>query len=187
MGQQLDLMSSSCKIDDFDMKRYSQIVQYKTSYYSFYLPVQLGMVLANIKDPELFRQARTILLLMGHLFQVQDDYLDCYGDPSVTGKIGTDIQDGKCSWLIVVAMQRANESQKALLRANYGKTDQESVSNVKAVFEELSLQKMYKVYEEETYNDILHQISHLSGGAEKRTLNHDIFHTFLSKIYKREA
>lgn len=187
MGQQLDLMSSSCKIDDFDMKRYSQIVQYKTSYYSFYLPVQLGMVLANIKDPELFRQARTILLLMGHLFQVQDDYLDCYGDPSVTGKIGTDIQDGKCSWLIVVAMQRANESQKALLRANYGKTDQESVSNVKAVFEELSLQKMYKVYEEETYNDILHQISHLSGGAEKRALNHDIFHTFLSKIYKREA
>ena len=110
MGQALDLMSEdkSRQLEDFNMQRYSQIVQYKTSYYSFYLPVQLGMILAGIKDPDMYRLARSILLAMGHYFQVQDDFLDCFGDPKITGKIGTDIQDAKCSWMIVTAMQIAN-------------------------------------------------------------------------------
>ena len=118
MGQQLDLMSPKCELKNFDMTLYSQIVQYKTSYYSFYLPVQLGMILAGVQNPELYRQARTILLAMGHLFQVQDDFIDCYGDPNVTGKIGTDIQDRKCSWLIVQALHNANENQRQVLHVS---------------------------------------------------------------------
>ena len=38
------------------------------------------------------------------------------GDPEITGKHGTDIQDGKCSWLIVVALQRANREQRQILK-----------------------------------------------------------------------
>ena len=51
MGQALDLMSEdkSQKLEDFTMERYTQIVQYKTSYYTFYLPIQLGMVLVSIQ------------------------------------------------------------------------------------------------------------------------------------------
>lgn len=74
------------------------------------------MLQAGRTDPILFRQAKAIMLEMGRFFQIQDDYLDCFGDPKITGKHGTDIQDGKCSWLIVVAMQRANKDQKELLQ-----------------------------------------------------------------------
>ena len=91
MGQQLDLMSPKKKLQDFDMDLFSQIAQFKTSYYSFYLPVQLSMILARLEDPELYRQAQSILLDIGQLYQVQNDYMDCYGDAGITGRIGQEL------------------------------------------------------------------------------------------------
>lgn len=41
--------------------------------------------------------------------------MDCFGDPAVTGKIGTDIQDNKCSWLVVKALEVMSPEQRAVL------------------------------------------------------------------------
>lgn len=68
------------------------------------------------------------------IFQVQDDFLDCFGDSSVTGKVGTDIGEGKCTWLSVVALQRASPSQRLLMEEHYGRPEQESVDKVKALY-----------------------------------------------------
>ncbi|XP_052731208.1 farnesyl pyrophosphate synthase 2-like isoform X1 [Vigna angularis] len=38
----------------------------------------------------------------------EDDYLDCFGDPDTIGKIGTDIEDFKCSWLVAKALKLSN-------------------------------------------------------------------------------
>jgi farnesyl diphosphate synthase len=48
--------------------------------------------------------------------QVQDDYLDAYGDPAVIGKVGTDIEDNKCSWMICTVLQHASEEQKEVVK-----------------------------------------------------------------------
>lgn len=120
IGQALDLQTSQKKVDSFTMDTYTTIAANKTSYYSFFLPVALAMHMSKFKHPETFRLAKTILLEIGHFFQVQDDFLDCFGDPDKTGKIGTDIQENKCTWLAVVAMQRANSVQKSIMKEFYG-------------------------------------------------------------------
>jgi farnesyl diphosphate synthase len=61
------------------------------------------------------------LIEIGNFFQAQDDFIDCFGDTTVTGKIGTDIQDRKCSWLAVMALQRSNDEQKEIMMQCYGK------------------------------------------------------------------
>lgn len=48
----------------------------------------------------------------------QDDYLDCFGTPEVTGKIGTDIEDNKCSWLVVQALHLAAPEQRQVLEVD---------------------------------------------------------------------
>lgn len=77
-----------------------------------------NIIQAGIKDPEMLRQTKTIMFEMGHFFQVQDDYLDCYGKLEVTGKDSTDIQEGKCTWLIVMALQRATPEQRKILKVS---------------------------------------------------------------------
>lgn len=66
--------------------RHHLIVVYKTAFYSFYLPVALAMRMVGIQDETLYKQTLDILLPLGEYFQVQDDYLDCYGAPKVIGK-----------------------------------------------------------------------------------------------------
>lgn len=95
--------------------RHHLIVVYKTAFYSFYLPVALAMHMSGVSNPDSYKQALDILLPMGEYFQVQDDYLDCYGTPEQIGKIGTDILDNKCSWLINTALAKVNPDQRKVL------------------------------------------------------------------------
>jgi farnesyl diphosphate synthase len=191
LGQALDLLSAETfqhkvgkvhSLDHFTMERYKGIVKYKTSYYSFYLPIALAMQLAEIKDPNLYLRAEHILLSMGHYFQVQDDYLDCFGDPEVTGKLGTDIQDGKCSWLVVMALQRADHKQTKELALRYGSKDEKDVQWVKNLYQDLGLKKLFSKYEAEFYDDIMTMIQQIRGDE----LPQQIFHSLLARIYKRE-
>ncbi len=56
----------------------------------------------------------------------------CYGDAGQMGKEGTDIENGKCSWLVVEALRRATPAQRATLQENYGVDEPARVAAVKA-------------------------------------------------------
>ena len=140
------------------------------------------MYMNGVYNEQEHRYAEKILLEIAYLWQVQNDYLDCYGDPSITGKRGTDIQEGKCVWLIVTAIRHSNATQIEILKSNYGKDDPECVKRVKNVYGELNLRQLY--YDEESKQ--FKKISQLIDETEKKSkLNSKIFTIILNEIYKK--
>jgi farnesyl diphosphate synthase len=188
IGQLLDLTSQAVNAKQLDLtrfteERYKSIVKYKTAFYSFYLPVAMGMIMAGIpyrSDSEPFHQARKICCLMGECFQIQDDYLDCFGLPEQIGKVGTDIQDKKCSWLVVQALKICTPRQRKTIQDNYGVWDDEKVAVIKKLYRELSLEKLFLSYEEESYQMIQKELVNISPRVPK-----EVYMIFLDKIYKR--
>ncbi|XP_067094201.1 farnesyl pyrophosphate synthase [Osmerus mordax] len=183
LGQALDLMTAppgQIDLNRFSMERYKAIVKYKTAFYSFYLPVAAAMYMAGIQSEEEHNNAKHILLEMGEFFQIQDDYLDCYGDSAVTGKIGTDIQDNKCSWLVVTALGVMTSEQRAELESCYGRHDDASVEKVKALYDTLQMPALYRQHEEDSYQRLQKLIA-----LHAQSLPHAVFLNFAKKIYKR--
>lgn len=183
LGQALDLITSppgNLDLSRFTEKRYKSIVKYKTAFYSFYLPVAAAMYMAGIDGEKEHANAKKILMEMGEFFQIQDDYLDLFGDPSVTGKVGTDIQDNKCSWLVVQCLQRASPEQRQIIQENYGQKEEEKVARVKMLYEEMDLPAVFTQYEEDSYCRLMSLVE-----QHAAPLPRSIFLGFVQKIYKR--
>ena len=201
LGQQMDLTSSpqpaavaaaaaaggSVEVDleRFTLARYEAIVKHKTAYYSFYLPIACALVLGGLGgDARALADAEAILVRMGEYFQVQDDVLDAFAEPAVLGKVGTDIQDAKCSWLVVQALARADAGQRATLKAHYGRHGAADVAAIKALYADLRLQELYAQYEEDTYAALRAQITATCAASGGR-VPEEVFLALLRKIYKR--
>ncbi|KDR80645.1 hypothetical protein GALMADRAFT_61244 [Galerina marginata CBS 339.88] len=198
MGQLVDLITApENKVDlsKFSLERHRLIVIYKTAFYSFYLPVACAMLVSQIPETysvpsgsgtstvKPYDLALSILLPLGEYFQIQDDFLDFSGTPEQIGKIGTDIVDNKCSWVVNTAISLASPQQRKVLDENYGRKDGEKEKVVKALFEELGIRSVYAEYEERVVGDLrkkIDEIVEVEGG-----LRREVFQSFLGKIYKR--
>jgi len=185
LGQTCDLLTApedDIDLSRFSLEKYSFIVIFKTAYYSFYLPVALSLMYLGIATPKNLQTCHDILIPMGEYFQVQDDYLDNFADPETLGKIGTDIMDNKCSWLVNQALKIATPEQRKVLDDNYGQKNTECEARVKKVYEEMKLDQIYHSYEEKRVGEIRKMIDNVdtSEGLKK-----EVFEEFLRKIYKR--
>lgn len=185
LGQLLDLVTADeehVDLSKFTLAKHSFIVIFKTAYYSFYLPVALAMYMCGINSEEDLKQVRDVLIPLGEYFQIQDDFLDCFGTPEQIGKIGTDIKDNKCSWVVNQALLKATPEQRKLLDDNYGQKDDESEARVKKLFNDMGIAETYYEYEETVVGKLKTQIAAVD---ESRGLKRDVLTAFLNKVYKR--
>ncbi|GMU77745.1 MAG: geranylgeranyl pyrophosphate synthase [Acidimicrobiia bacterium] len=104
VGQYLDLVGTSSGSRDPDQAR--RIERYKSGKYTVERPLHLGAALAGA-GPELRDALSAFGLPVGEAFQLRDDLLGAFGDPSVTGKpVGDDLREGKLTPLVAVASAR---------------------------------------------------------------------------------
>lgn len=172
LGQLLDTTGVATTVEDtqkFELSYYEKVVHCKTADYTFYLPVACAMALAQETNAAAYAEARALCHAIGEYFQVQDDYLDCYGDPEVTGKVGTDIEDHKCTWLVCTALEKAghDSAQAEALRRAYvgadGSTPEglAAVAEVRRLFRELGVEEAYHEYEKRSIDALHEQIAAL--------------------------
>lgn len=117
IGQLDDISQTITQQPSYDdmVRRYQQ----KTSYYTFVDPITLGRTLAG--EENVRAKAEAFGVPAGLAFQLSDDVLGLFGAPEATGKSNLDdIQEGKYTFLIHYALERADASQRAQLKAILG-------------------------------------------------------------------
>ncbi|SCP04613.1 geranylgeranyl pyrophosphate synthase, putative [Plasmodium ovale] len=140
---------------------YKNVVVHKTAYYSFFLPIVCGMLLAGIsKDNLIYKKVEDISIMMGEYFQIHDDYLDTFGDASKTGKVGSDIQNNKLTWPLKT-FELCTEQDKLKIMKNYGKNNAACVKIIDSVYEQYNVRYHYAEYEKTKKETILRAISEL--------------------------
>ncbi len=117
-GQQLDMDFEKREKVSFD--EYMNMIELKTSV-ALAASLQLGAILGGAGEgnqKHLYEFGRNL----GIAFQIQDDYLDAFGDPEKFGKqVGGDILSNKKTFLSIHAMEVATEKQfKELTDLNNG-------------------------------------------------------------------
>ena len=85
---------------------------------------------------------------MGLAFQLQDDYLDVYGDEAVFGKaIGGDITSNKKTYMLINALNRADDSQREELMRWITATEfnrQEKIEAVTRLYNDMGIDQLAK-------------------------------------------
>ncbi|MDQ6651047.1 MAG: polyprenyl synthetase family protein [Actinomycetota bacterium] len=134
-GQYLDLLEQALGGGSID--RALRVARYKSAKYTIERPLQLGGALAGA-PPEVLAGYSAYGLPLGEAFQLRDDVLGVFGDPSQTGKpAGDDLREGKRTVLIASTLDRATPAQSAVVRRHLGDPhlDEVGVAELRAVIE----------------------------------------------------
>lgn len=167
-GQQYDMEFETR--DDVREEEYIEMIRLKTSVL-LACALKIGALLADASAEDadnLYKFGE----LIGLAFQLQDDYLDVYGDSKVFGKnIGGDITSNKKTYMLINAFSHANADQrKELKKWVEAKTfdREEKIAAVTRLYNEIGIDKMAQGKMNECYEQSLKYLDAVSVPAERK-------------------
>jgi geranylgeranyl diphosphate synthase, type II len=111
-GQAYDIQFE--QIDEVHIDDYLEMIRQKTAAL-LSASLAIGGTIAGGTDEQI-RHLEMLGTEAGMAFQIQDDLLDVVADPTKFGKkVGGDIREGKKTWLMIKALERAGSGDKVLL------------------------------------------------------------------------
>ena len=143
-GQQYDIDFETR--NDVSEEEYIEMIRLKTSVL-LACALKIGALLGGASQTDadnLYKFGEQI----GLAFQLQDDYLDVYGDPKIFGKaVGGDIASNKKTYMLINAFNCADDRQRKELQRLIGAETfdrDEKVAAVTALYNEIGIDKMAK-------------------------------------------
>ncbi|HPT06196.1 MAG TPA: polyprenyl synthetase family protein [Candidatus Egerieousia sp.] len=181
-GQQYDMnfeYMKSIKIED-----YMKMIALKTGVL-IACSAKLGALIAGAPD-SICDGLYQFGLQLGLAFQIQDDYLDSFGDEKVFGKkIGGDILNNKKTWLLVNCYNIANSKQKKdlskllMIPESAGK---KKISKVRQFFEDMGVKDNAEKAIAENYNKALETLEKLKLTAAQKAQMTKYANTLITRI-----
>jgi len=129
-GEVLQLMNMHDA--DLHVSDYLKVIRYKTAKL-FEASARLGAVLAN-SPPEVEEACADYGRSLGTAYQLVDDLLDYEGSTSELGKnVGDDLREGKPTLPLLIAMERGDPDERALIRKAIQDGEVERLADVIAI------------------------------------------------------
>ena len=117
-GQYLDVVAT--RMPTIDEETVRRIASLKSGGYTVEKPLLIGAALGG-GSQEIMAVLSAYGMLLGEAFQLRDDVLGVFGDPSVTGKDADgDLREGKRTLLIARALEAAAPDEQEFLTARLG-------------------------------------------------------------------
>jgi geranylgeranyl diphosphate synthase, type I len=132
-GQYLDLRLAAQA--DVSLDEAMRVALLKSGRYTVTRPLLLGAAIGG-EDPELARLLTAYGDAVGIAFQLRDDVLGLFGDPSTTGKgVLDDLREGKRTVLMLHALQLTDDRGRTVLRERLGNptVDEDDAERVREV------------------------------------------------------
>lgn len=167
-GQQYDMDFETQA--DVSEEAYMEMIRLKTSLlFSCSMKIGAQLAQAPAEDADaLYHFGR----LLGLAFQLQDDWLDVYGDPATFGKqTGGDITANKRTWLLIKAWQLADDLQRSTLQGWMERRDfnrEEKIAAFTALYNQLGVGDLCQQRVRQLFDEALSQLDRVGVDASRK-------------------
>ena len=182
-GQQYDMEFE--QRDDVTEGEYMEMIRLKTSVL-LAAALKIGALLAGASDDDaqlLYEFGEKV----GLAFQLQDDYLDVYGDPKVFGKkIGGDILCNKKTFMLINTLALCDDLQRKNLQAWINKADfvpEEKIKAVKAIYDAVDIKTVCKNKMQQLYDEGFLAFSKVSVEESRKTMLKEYVEQLMRRKY----